>query len=120
MAQKTAGRNGFRYFLLFFSVAIYSCCSLCNKFASQYDLLSWNFIFLYGCSIMILAVYAVLWQQVLKHFELSVAYAAKPFSTLLSMVWGVVLFQETVTWNMLLGAVIIMIGMQVVVRDHER
>lgn len=120
MAQKTAGRNGFRYFLLFFSVAIYSCCSLCNKFASQYDLLSWNFIFLYGCSIMILAVYAVLWQQVLKRFELSVAYAAKPFSTLLSMVWGVVLFQETVTWNMLLGAVIIMIGMQVVVRDHER
>ena len=107
-----------RYFLLFFAVAFYSCCSLCNKFASAYPLLSWEFILLYGCSLSILMIYAVIWQQVLKRFELSVAYAAKPFSTIMSMIWGVALFHEAITWNMILGAAIILLGMKVVVRDH--
>lgn len=107
------------YFLLFFAVAIYSCCSLCNKFASAYPVMSKEFILLYGTSLVILAIYAVLWQFVLKRFELSVAYAAKPFSTILSMLWGVFLFDEPVSWNMIVGAVLIIIGMQVVVSDHE-
>lgn len=108
------------YLFLFFAIGIYSCCSLCNKFATGYDVLSWGFIFFYGCSIMILGIYAVLWQLVLKRFELSVAYSAKPLSTLLSMVWGVALFHETVTWNMVLGAAIILFGMRMVMSDHGK
>lgn len=109
----------FWYCLLFFAVGIYSCCSLCNKLAAAYPVLSWKFILLYGCSLFILAVYAVLWQFVLKHFDLSVAYSAKPLSTLLSMVWGVALFHESINWKMIVGAVIILIGMRLVVTDHE-
>lgn len=114
-------KNGFsKYLLLFFAIGIYSCCSLCNKLANHYEPLTWGFLLFYGCSIMILGIYAVLWQMVLKRFELSVAYSAKPLSTLLSMVWGVTLFHESVTWNMVIGAVIILIGMRVVMSDHGK
>lgn len=109
----------FDYFLLFFAVAVYSCCSLCNKLASAYPILSIQFVFLYGCSIMVLAVYAVLWQIILKKFELSIAYSAKPFSTILSMLWGVLIFHEEISWNMILGTGLILLGMQVVVTDRE-
>ncbi len=113
-------KNGIsKYLLLFFAIGIYSCCSLCNKLATGYELLSIQFLFFYGCSIMILFIYALLWQLVLKRFELSVAYSAKPLSTLLSMVWGVALFHETVTWNMVVGAVIILFGMRMVMTNHE-
>lgn len=120
MEQNNIKKHGFsKYILLYFAVAVYSCCSLCNKFASGYPVFSWNFILLYGCSILVLGIYAVLWQFVLKRFELSVAYSAKPLATLLSMVWGVALFHEPISWNMIVGAVIILIGMRVVVTDHE-
>ena len=62
--------------------------------------------------------YAVIWQQVLKRFELSVAYAVKPITTLLTMVWGVLLFHETVRWNMILGAAVILLGIRLAVTDH--
>ena len=108
------------YCLLYFAIAIYSCCSICNKLSSGYPILSFQFIFFYGMSIAILGIYAVLWQIVLKKFDLSVAYANKPLTTLLSMIWGVVLFHEPVSWNMVLGAVVILIGIRVVVSEHGK
>jgi len=108
------------YFLLYFAIIIYSGCSICNKLSSGYPILSFQFIFFYGMSIAILAIYAVLWQMVLKKFDLSVAYANKPLTTLLSMIWGVVLFHEPVSWNMIVGAAIILIGIRVVVSEHGK
>lgn len=102
------------YGLLYFAVAVYSVSSVCSKLASGNPLLSWKFILFYGASILILMVYAVLWQMVLKRFPLSTAYAIKPVTMLLSMVWGVVLFHEAVSWNMILGAAIILFGIRVV------
>lgn len=108
------------YLLLYFSVGIYSCSSLCSKFASGYDFLSWGFILFYGGSIFVLMVYAFLWQLVLKRFDLSVAYSGKPVSMLLSMVWGIALFREAITWNMVVGAIVIVIGMRMVMSDHGK
>ena len=107
-----------KYGLLLLAVVVYSCCSLCSKLASGYPFFSWEFILFYGLSILVLGVYAVLWQFVLKQFELSVAYSSKPISMLLSMIWGIVLFHESVSWNMLLGAAIIILGIRVVVKDE--
>ena len=108
------------YLLLYFALLVYSCCSIFNKISAGYELLSWGFIIFYGLGIVVLGVYAIFWQMVLKRFELSVAYANKPITTLLSMIWGVVLFQESVSWNMILGAAIILIGIRVVVTEHGK
>lgn len=113
-------KNGMgRYGLLAVAVVLYSCVSICSKLASGYPVLSWGFILRYGASIFLLMVYAVLWQQVLKRFALSVAYAAKPASTILTMAAGIVLFQEQIKWNMLLGAVLILLGIHLAVKEHE-
>lgn len=106
------------YGLLAVALVVFSCSSVCNKLAAGHPLLSWKFILFYGLSILILGVYAVLWQMVLKRLPLSTAYAGKPISLLLSMIWGVVLFREPVSWNMVLGAAIILAGLRVVVSEH--
>lgn len=106
------------YILLGVSILIFSCSSLCSKLASGHPLLSWEFILFYGMSILALGVYAVLWQMVLKRLPLSVAYSGKPISMLLSMTYGVVLFGEALTWNMILGAVMILCGIRVVMTEH--
>ena len=100
------------YFLLYFAICFYSLSSVCSKFASGYPLLSWPFLLFYGGSILVLCVYAVLWQLVLKRFPLSTAYASKSVSTLLSMLWGVALFHEVISWNMIVGAAIILLGIR--------
>ena len=109
-----------KYGLLFFTIALYSCTSICSKLASNYSMLSLEFILFYGLEIVVLMMYAVLWQQVLKRFELSEAYTFKPLSTILAFVWAVLIFEEQVTWNMLVGAGIILTGIWVVNGEHGK
>lgn len=106
------------YGLLGVSILIFSCSSLCSKLASEFDIFSWNFILYYGMSILALGIYAVIWQMVLKRLPLSVAYSGKPISMLLSMTYGVILFHEPLTWNMILGAAVILFGIRMVMTEH--
>jgi len=59
---------------------------------------------------VILGVYAVLWQQMIKRFELSVAYANRSMAVVLSMVWAVVFFHDTITVQNVLGVVLVVAG----------
>lgn len=108
-----------QYGLLIFALLFYSGSSLCIKMASGYPALSVPFILFYGISILILMIYAVLWQIILKRVDLSRAYAMKPLTMLLSMMWGAALFGEHITWNMILGAGIILIGIRIAVGDRN-
>lgn len=104
------------YILLYIGILVYSLCSVMNKLASGYTFLSWQFCLFYGFGLFCLAVYAVLWQQVLKQLLLTTAYANRSLVMILSMIWGILLFNETITWNMLVGAAIILFGVNLVVR----
>jgi len=107
------------YLLLYAAFGIFSGNSIMGKLASGYPMLSLPFLCFYGAGIGFLLVYAVIWQKLLKRFELTVAYSNKPIVTLLGMVWGVVLFHEPLTWNMILGAAVILFGIWLVVASHE-
>ena len=107
-----------QYVLISFALLFYSGSSLCIKLASNYPALSVPFILYYGVSVLILISYAVLWQMILKRVDLSKAYAMKPLTMILSMLWGVLLFQETITWNMIVGAVIILLGIRMAVTEN--
>lgn len=89
---------------------IYSISSVVSKFASGKNLLSFEFILFYGLDVMILGIYALLWQQVIKKFELSIAYANKAITLLWALVWGMVLFHEQITPGKVAGIVLVMIG----------
>ena len=66
-----------------------------------------------------LFVYTVVWQQILKHMELTVAFSNKSISMVWTMLWGVLLFNETITPTMIIGALIVVVGVFLVVTSDE-
>ena len=102
------------------NVLIFALSSLMMKLAGGYPFLSWGFILCYGGGILLLGIYAIFWQQFLKRMPLSVAYANRAMSMLWTMVLGALFFQETIRWNMILGAVIIGTGILIMVNADEK
>lgn len=107
------------YFFLHVLLMFYSFSSVCSKQAAAQDFLSFHFIIYYGLVLVILFVYAILWQQILKRMPLTVAFANKAVVIIWGIVWGVFFFGETVRPAMLLGSVIIVAGIMLVVTDDE-
>lgn len=107
------------YAMLHLLLFAYSFCGVFSKLASQNDFLSWKFCIFYGISIMILGIYAILWQQILKKFSLTTAFFNKAVTIIWGMLWGILFFKEVITWNMLLGGFIVLIGVGLVVKDYE-
>ena len=99
-------------------IVIYSLSTVVAKFASGYDFLSLPFIGFYALEIGLLGIYALLWQQMIKRFELSIAYVNRASSLLWSLVWAVLFFNEVVTIKNVIGVVIILIGIVVVNQDE--
>ena len=105
--------------LLNILLAIYSLGGICSKFAAQQEFLSFWFIFFYGLVILNLGIYAIVWQQIIKHLPLNTAYANKAVTIVWGILWGFIFFQEQIKWNMLLGAAIVIVGVVLVVRADE-
>ena len=100
--------------LLQLIVIIYTLSGVAGKFAAGYDFLSLGFILCYGIEIVILGIYAILWQQIIKRFDLSVAYANRSIALLWSMLWAVMLFHEKITVQNIAGVVIVIVGTMIV------
>jgi len=92
------------------ALCLYSFAGVFSKLAAGYDFLSKEFILLYGGSIAVLVLYAVIWQQVLKRVPLITAYANKAIVVAWGMLWGILLFGEAVTIGQLFGILLIMGG----------
>lgn len=81
--------------------------------------MSFKFILYYGLEMLILAVYAVVWQQLIKKFDISVAYANKAMGLLWSIVWAILIFNETITIKNVIGVVIVIVGTIIVNSEDE-
>ncbi len=99
-------------------ILIYTLSTVTAKFASNEEFLSIKFILFYGLEIFILGVYAILWQQIIKKFEISVAYANRAMSLLWSIVWAIVFFGEQITLKNVIGVIIVIIGTIIVNSDE--
>lgn len=106
-------------FILHMLLIFYSFSGVLSKLASKEAFLSPMFILIYAGEIFVLFVYAIVWQQILKHIPLTVAFCNKSVSMIWSMLWGVILFQETITVTMLIGAAIVLVGVFLVVTANE-
>ena len=98
------------YVLLHFLLAVYSLTSVCSKLAAQEEFLSLKFCLYYGGMILLLGVYAIGWQQVIKHLPLTEAFANKAVTVLWGCIWGVLLFHETMNAWKIIGLVLIIGG----------
>lgn len=101
------------FILMHFGFLIYSLYSLFGKFASSYDFLSFNFCFIYCVLILILFIYAIIWQQVLKVFELSIATANKAMTIIWGIIWSFLFFNEEITPKKIIATLIIISGILV-------
>lgn len=99
-----------QYISLIIINLLYACVSIFTKLASQQEFISWEYVLAFFCAVMVMGVYAMLWQQVLKRIELSVAYMFKGTSIVFVMLLACLLFGEQITWNNIVGAIIIVIG----------
>lgn len=111
MAQNNQKITAAKILLLQFGAFTFSLSNVCSKYASRYEFLSCKFIILYLGSLCVLFVYALLWQQLLKQVPLIVAYSNRLMSMVWGILWGLVLFQEPVSIQNIIGTAIIIYGL---------
>lgn len=107
------------YIALHIELLLFSLGGICTKMAGQFEFMSFWFIFYYGLVILNLGIYAIVWQQIIKKLPLNTAYSNKAVTIAWGILWGFLFFNETIKWNMLLGAAIVIIGVLIVVRADE-
>lgn len=110
------------YLLLHFSLLIYSAGNIASKLASSQDFFSFEFILYLGLLFLSLVIYAILWQQVLKGMDLTMAYANKGITILWGVLISMFIFHEKVTLTNIMGALIVIAGVIVMVigdNKHE-
>ncbi|MDE6950976.1 MAG: transporter [Lachnospiraceae bacterium] len=98
------------YLLLHILLVIFSFSSVCSKLAAGEEFMSFRFIALYGLVILLLGIYAIFWQQVIKNMPLTAAYANRAVTVFWGMVWGLIIFKEKITLGKAVGAVIVIAG----------
>ncbi len=69
-----------------------------------------KFIVFYGLEIVVLGIYAILWQQAIKKIDLSIAYANKAMGVLWSMIWAVIIFHNQITLQNVIGVLLVIAG----------
>lgn len=110
-SNKNEGRSrGFTYLLLHLLLAVFSLNGIFSKLAAQYPFMSLQFIFFYGCSIVVLGIYAIGWQQVIKHLPLTTAYANRAVTVAWGIVWGILVFNEPFNLAKIAGALVVLTG----------
>lgn len=107
------------FVLLHVLLMIYSVTGICSKLASAQAFMSLKFCIYYGLEILLLAIYAIGWQQAIKKLPLTTAYANKAVTVLWGAVWGVMLFRERITWGHAAGIALAAAGVILYSAEHE-
>ena len=108
------------YIQLHLNILLFSLTSVFSKLASVYynkeglhSPLLYVFLFL---MIANCGIYAIAWQQVIKKFSLSTAYANKSVYLLWSQVWAVIIFHENLSIQNIIGIMFVLVGVWMVHR----
>ncbi len=99
------------------AVVVYSLSTVAAKLASEHDFLSFNYILFFGLDFVILAIYALIWQQIIKKFQLSIACANKATTLLWSMLWNFLIFSTGITPGKVAGVLIVVLGVVIMNMD---
>ena len=98
------------YIALHILLMRYTISGIVSKFAAREDFLSLPFILLYGVEILLLAFYAIGWQQFVKRMPLSLVYANRAVTVVWGCIWSVVIFNDYLTPGKIGGAILVLIG----------
>ena len=96
---------------------LYACVGICTKMAALQEAGSWLYLLWFGGAVAIIAIYALLWQQVLRRIELSTAYMFKGTTLIFTMLIAALVFGEHITLPNIIGSVIIVTGIVILARS---
>lgn len=96
---------------------LYACVGVCTKMAALQTPMSWAYMLWFVGAVAIIAIYALLWQQVLRRIELSTAYLFKGTTLIFTMLFAALLFGEAITLPNILGSVLIIIGITLLAKS---
>ena len=96
---------------------LYACVGICTKMAALQEAGSWPYLLWFVGAVAIIAVYALLWQQVLRRIELSTAYMFKGTTLIFTMLIAALVFGEHITLPNIIGSVIIVTGIVILARS---
>lgn len=117
-------RNNLVWFVLMHVIyLVYSLSGIFSKHAAAEPFLSGKWILWYAGVLAILGGYAIAWQQILKHIPLNTAYMNKAVTCIWGMLWGVIIFRETVTLSNLIGGGLVIAGIVLIgagQKSHEQ
>jgi len=105
-----------KYVALIGTFFIYSSSGVFSKLASQRDFLSLEYIAFLSCTIGVLGIYAILWQQIIKRMDISLAYMFKGTGVIFGLALAHFVFGETITTANIIGAIIIICGITLYAR----
>ena len=99
-----------RYVLLNVLLLLFSLSSVCSKLAAREEFMSFRFIMMYGFIVLLLGIYAIFWQQIIKSMPLTMAYANRAITVFWGMLWGLIIFHEKITPGKVAGAALVIAG----------
>ena len=95
---------------------LFSFTTVLSKLAAGEEFLSPRFCLFFGGEFVLLGIYALGWQQILKRLPLTVAYTNKAVTLVWSMVFGVLLFHEQIRLKQVIGCALAVAGVILFVR----
>lgn len=108
------------YLQLHLNILLFSLTSVFSKLASmQYNQNGLKGALLYIFLFLMVAncgIYAIAWQQVIKKFSLSTAYANRSVYLVWSQIWAIIIFHENLSVQNIVGILIILVGVWMVQR----
>lgn len=108
------------YIKLHLNILLFTFTGVLSKFAStEYNKHGLRSVLLYVLLFLMLlncGVYAIAWQQIIKKFDLTTAYANRSVAILWSQIWAVMIFHENLTVYNIIGILVVIIGVLVVQR----
>ena len=105
--------------LLCITIAVYSMSDLFSKLASGCDFLSGlYFVYLSG-AVLVLVLYALLWQMVLKRIPLNKAYMFRSLGVVYGLGIAFLVFHENITWLNILGSALVLSGLLILLSDSQ-
>ena len=118
MRQEARERVSFKVIISLLLVnLLFSTVSIAMKYTSGQELLSTKYFIGLGVVIFMLGTYAVVWQQILKRVNITLAYIFKGTGVIYVLLYSVFLFGESITiWN-ILGTAIIVTGIVLFVKS---
>ena len=109
-------RSALKYIFLIGAFFIYSTSGVFSKLASQQDFVSLLYLVFLCGSVAVLGIYAVLWQQIIKRMDVSLAYMFKGTAVVFGLMLAHFVFGEAITATNMVGAAIIICGITLYAR----